>query len=211
MAINSPSNQLLQVDTGNPRTYVYNASLSPMSLYAGIGENQILGQRLFAAGPTAPGTNNAAPAVYMLVKYQSTANPAPVAGPAPVYWTDYTQTTVTGVSTEALVGANMFAGYLLPNTTDMPSLTNTMLNGAQVLIQVAGYLKGAWGPTTGGAVGATITGGAGNFISTGTAQGTPPIGSPHAIQLSAVGSTLYPAAGAGVALCCDVQVKTDVI
>src|SRR5262249_43364743 len=55
------------------------------------------------------------------VRYSSTANPATVAGPAPVYWTDETFTVVTGVFSEGLVAAtgsaNSAAGWLLPNTT----------------------------------------------------------------------------------------------
>jgi hypothetical protein len=200
MAIYNLQNPLLQIDTGNPRTFLYNASLSPISIYAGQGENQVLGQRYSDVVNKSAANPGGSPAIYMLVKYQSTGNPAPVAGPAPVYWTDNTFTTVTGVNSEAFVGGNLLAGWLLPNTTDMPSLTNALLNGSQCLIQVAGYCKGAYAPTTTGAVGATVSGSAGNWTSTGTAQGTAPLMASFGIQLTAAAGGL-----------CDMLIHTDII
>ena len=44
-----PSNQLIQIDTGKARTYLYNKSLSPISVYSDIGEAQVLGQRYVGA------------------------------------------------------------------------------------------------------------------------------------------------------------------
>ena len=200
MALFGLSNQLLQIDTGNPRTYFYNSALSPVSIYAGIGENQILGQR-FAASITSVTNPSGAPAIYMAVKYSSTGNPAPVAGPAPVFWTDETYTTVSGVESEGLLGLNSAAGYLMVNTTDLSTLTNTQLNGSIVLIQVAGYLKNAWGPTAGAAgVGNSITPSAGNWTSTGTAVGTAFVARPLGIQATVIASGL-----------CDVLVTSDII
>lgn len=201
MAMFGASNQLIQIDSGNARTYFYNSSLG-IALYAGLGENQVLGQRFFAVTNATPTNPSGCPAIYMLVQYASTAKPAPVAGPAPVYWTDNTFTTVTGVFTEALLAANGVAGYLMPNTTDITGLTAAMLQGAQVLIQVGGYLKAAWGPTAGTpGAGNAITGSTGNFTSTATAAGTAPVnGVLLGIQMTAIGSGL-----------CDILVKSDII
>ena len=83
MAIFNITNQLLQIDTGSTRTYVFNKGQSPISIYAGIGESQVPGQRYVgAANPTAANPFGA-PGYFMLVYYQSTANPAPAAAPAP--------------------------------------------------------------------------------------------------------------------------------
>lgn len=195
------ANQLLQIDTGNPRTFLYNSALSPVSIYAGLGENQVLGQRYADVVNKTPANPSGAPAIYMLVKYSSTGNPAPVAGPAPVFWTDETYTTVSGVESEGLLGLNSAAGYLLVNTTDLASLTNTLLNGSLVLIQVAGMCKGAWGPTAGTAgVGNSITPSAGNFTSTATAAGTAAPARLLGIQATVIASGL-----------CDVLVQSDII
>lgn len=203
MAFFNVSNQLLQIDTGKVRTFLYNASQSQVPIYAGIGENQVLGQRYIGVTNTGASNPFGAPAIFMLVKYQSTANPAPVAAPAPVYWTDNTYTTVSGVASEALVNPQTVAGYLMPNTTDITGLTATQLNGAQCLIQVAGYLKGAYAPTsTGGgtAAGVWVIGSSGNWTSTSVASGTAPGVRPLGVQTTAV--------AAGV---CDMLVMSDII
>ena len=44
MAFFNPSNQLLQIDTGKVGTYLYQPGTGP---WAGLGENQVLGQRYF--------------------------------------------------------------------------------------------------------------------------------------------------------------------
>ena len=198
MAFFNVSNQLLQIDTGKVRTDLYNPSISPIAIYAGLGENQVLGQRYFGVTNTTPANAFGAPAIFMLVQYKSTANPAPVAAPAPVYWTDETFTTVSGVNSEGFVTGQTVAGYLMPNTTDISGLTATMLNGAQCLIQVAGYLKGAYAPTTGGGAGQFISGTAGSWTSTASA-GTQTLRT-LGIQLTAIAS--------GV---CDVLVLSDII
>lgn len=198
MSLFGLNNQLLQIDTGNPRTYLYNSSLA-LSIYAGIGENQVLGQR-YANSLSTVTNPSGAPAIYMLVKYSSTANPTPASAPAPVYWTDETYTTVTGVSTESLLGLNGVAGYLLLNTTDLTTLTATMLNGSLCLIQIGGYLKNASGPGSGGGATNWLIGAATNFASSGVSAGTAPGYRPLGIQATAVAS--------GV---CDVLVNCDII
>lgn len=199
MALFSASNQLLQIDTGSALTYLYNASLSPISIYAGIGENQVLGQRYIASVPSLVNPSGA-PAIYMLVQYNSTAQPAPVAAPAPVYWKDATYTLVTGVESESALGLNGVAGYLMPNTASITTLTAAILQTALVLIQVAGPLTGAYAATAGAAgVGNSITGSAGNWTSTGTASGTAAPSRTLGIQASVV--------SAGI---CNVLVTADI-
>jgi hypothetical protein len=199
MALLGLNNQLLQIDTGNPRTYLYNSSLSPVSIYAGLGENQILGQR-YANSLTTVTNPSGAPAIYMLVKYSSVANPAVQSAPAPVYWIDGTYTAVSGVSTESLLGLNGVAGYLLLNSTDLSTLTNTILNSSICLIQVAGYLKGAVAPGGTPGVGNPIIGAATNFASAAIAAGTAPTYRTLGIQQTAVAG--------GV---CDVLVNSDIL
>jgi hypothetical protein len=144
--------------------------------------------------PIAPGisTQNGqgAPPVYKYVQYNSTANPAVVAAPAPVYWKDETFTIVTAVFSESLTAsAASIAGYLGPNSTSISGFTAALLNTNYVWIQVAGFLAGAYAPTTGGAVGSTIQGVTGNWTSTAIAAGTAPANRVLGIQLTAIASS----------------------
>ena len=89
----------------------------------------------------------------------------------------------------------------MPNTTDISGLTATQLNGSLCLIQVAGYLKGAYGPTAGSpGAGVWIVGTSGNWASTTSASGTAPGYRSLGVQLTAVSG--------GV---CDVLVNSDII
>jgi hypothetical protein len=189
------TNQLLQIDTGKTRTYLFNKAQSPISVYANIGEVQALGQRYVGAvNPTAANPYGA-PGYFQLVQYLSTSaittgNLTTFGAPAPVYWTDNTFTTVTAISSESL-GINFPAGYMMLNTVSLTTLTATLLVGAQMIIQVGGYLQGAYGPTSG-------TAGIGNFIEglagTGTSQsvvaGTAPGYTLLGRQLTAISSGL---------------------
>ena len=203
MAIFNASNQLLQIDTGKVRTYLYNQS-GAFAPWAGLGENQVLGQRYFGVANSSAVNPSGAPAIFMLVKYQSTGKPTPVAGPAPVYWVDETYTLVTGVESEALLGLNGAAGYLMPNTTDISGLTDAMLEGSLCLIQVGGYLAGAYGPTGGTAgVGNLIVPAVGNFVTNGVAVSNTAGGvtaRSFGVQATAISSGL-----------CDVLVNSDII
>ena len=201
MALFSVSNQLLQIDTGKVRTNLYIPGTGP---WAGLGENQVLGQRYFGVTAASAANPSGSPAIFMLVEYTSLGKPAPVAGPAPVYWVDNTFTTVTGVESEALLGLSGAAGYLMPNTTDISGLTDAMLEGAQCIIQVAGYLKGAYAPTGGTAgVGNLIVAAAGNWVTNGVVVSSSANGvssRPFGVQMTAVASGL-----------CDVLVGCDII
>ena len=124
--------------------------------------------------------------------------------PAPVYWTDNTFTPVTGITTEALGGTTLGlafpAGYLMVNTTDLTTLTAAQLVGAQVLIQVAGYLKGAYcSGTSAPGIGSWIVPVAGTLSSNSIAAGSTTTYQPFGRQLTALVSTNY----------CDVLVGCD--
>jgi hypothetical protein len=210
MAIFNPSNQLLQIDTGVASTYLYNPSLG-FAPWAGLGENQVLGQRYVASiSPTAVNPSGT-PAIYMLVKYLSTsaistANLTTAAAPAPVYWTDNTFTTVTGISTEGFTTSPLAfpAGYMILNTVTGvgnagTALTSAMLVGAQILIQIGGYLKGAYAPTAGSVgIGAWIEGAAGTLLTTAVAAASSATYQPFGRQMTVIASGL-----------CDVLVGTD--
>jgi hypothetical protein len=217
MAFLNPSNQLIQIDTGNVLNYCWNPSSSPIQPYANIGEVQVLGQRYVgysavAVGSANPPASNPAgsPAVYMLVKYLATsattlANWRTANAPAPVYWTDNTFTTVTGISTEGIggttLGLNFPAGYLMANYVSLPNLTLAQLLGGYVFVQVAGYLPGAYNPLTGTAgIGNWIEPYAGIFSSQYVVSSTTaPTYQPFGRQLTAVASGL-----------CDVLVGCDI-
>lgn len=197
MAFLNPSNQLLQIDTGNPRTFLYNASLA-LSIYAGLGENQVLGQRYYDS-KASKANPSGAPAIYILVQYKSTAQPTPAAAPAPVYWTDETFTQVTGVSTESVAGLNGLAGYLLPNSTDITGLTAAQLQLGQCLIQVGGQITAAVSPAA-IVAGDWIIGAAGNFTPARVASGTAPGVRTAGVALSAVAAGL-----------CDILLNCDIV
>lgn len=157
MAIFGGSQQTAQITTGNVRTTfdLFTAT------GAGIVNNNLknaLGTVYYdvtgkQGSPTSSivtvtGQVNA-PAVYKYVLYKSTTNPALVAAPAVVYWVDETFTTVSGdLVTDGFTGLAVdAAGYLMVNTTDLPNLTNTILNnsgnGSGVWICVGGFVKAA--------------------------------------------------------------------
>ena len=209
MAIFNVANQLLQIDTGSVSTYLYNPTTG-FAPWQGLGENQVLGQRYFGVGNVTNANPSGAPRIFMLVEYLSTsaittANLTTAAAPAPVYWTDETYTTVSGISSESL-GVNFAAGYMLVNTTSGignagSALTAAALLGSYILIQVAGYLKGAYGPTTGTAgIGNWIEGNAGTLVSQSVIAGTAPGYRTLGVQATAIASGL-----------CDVLVNCDII
>ena len=105
---------------------------------------------------------------YKYVRYSSTANPTMVAGPAPVYYTDETFTTVSGVYSEGLnSGVNACAGFMLPNTGSVAGVglgsgvTAALLNGNYVWIAVEGFVPSCYLST--GAADNAIVGASGNF------------------------------------------------
>lgn len=199
------ANQLLQIDTGKARTYLYNKALSPISVYSDIGEVQVLGQRYVSVDNTTASNPFGSPAILQLVKYLSTsalttANLTTFGGPVPVWWTDNTFTTVSAISTEG-IQLNFPAGILLPNVIDISGLTAAQLLGAQCLISVAGYVKGAFINGAGVAgVGNWVIPVAGTGTTTGLAPGTAPGFNIFGVQMTALASGLA-----------DILVKADII
>jgi hypothetical protein len=141
MAYFGSSDQLIQVSTGNVRTALdkfdstmpNNAARNPLG--APYFDNAVS-----AAAP------NGIPTKYRYVRYNSTANAAVQANPAAVWWTDNTFTTVTGTKSESWGGQSSFAGVLMLNSTDLTTLTATILNGNYCFIAVAGYVKAVVSP-----------------------------------------------------------------
>jgi hypothetical protein len=211
MAFLNPSNQLIQIDTGSVLTNCWNPTLGlgAITPYSGIGEIQVLGQRYVGATTGTVSNPYGSPAIYVLAKYLSTsattlANWQTANAPAPVYWTDNTFTTVTGITTEGIggttLGLNFPAGYLMVNYASAPKLTLAQLLGGYVFVQVAGYLKGAYtSGTTAPGIGSNIIPVAGIFSANSLAAGTAPTYRPFGRQLTALVSTNY----------CDVMVESD--
>ena len=112
--------------------------------------------------------------------YKSTANPAVVTGPAPVYFTDETFTTVSGAYTEGWQASKSIsaAGWLLPNSGTVAGIgagttnfTATLLNngglGSYVWVAVQGFIPSAY--LAAGAAGNFLYA-SGNFATTGVAS-----------------------------------------
>lgn len=112
------------------------------------------------------------------VLYKSTANPAVQTGPAVVYYTDETFTTVSGQQSEAVgtIGASGIAGWLLPNSGTVAGVgagttnfTATLLNqssgsGSFVWIGVCGFIPSAF--VSNAAAQGNAVYGSGNFVIT---------------------------------------------
>lgn len=112
-----------------------------------------------------------------MVLYKSTANPAVVTGPAPVYYVDETFTTVSGVFSEGMISATgsstSIAGWLLPNSGTVAGIgagttafTATVLNGPSnagswVYIGLAGFIPSA--KLSAGAQTNSLVGASGNW------------------------------------------------
>lgn len=148
------------------------------------GAQNPLGSLCFIPAPAQSGTALATSAGYgsglwvKYVLYKSTANPAMVAGPAPVYWADETFTTVTGQASEANIASTSVsaAGWLLPNTGTVSgvgvgtSVSATILNngglGSYVFIGIQGFIPSCY--LAAGAKGNWLYA-SGNFATTGVA------------------------------------------
>jgi hypothetical protein len=151
----------VRITTGNVQTTLDAAAKNPVGAIWSPPVN--LGSPLSTKGLGAQ-------PVYKYLYYNSTSNPAPVAAPAPVYYTDESFTTVSGNAAEAYFTTNgqCIAGYLMPNTTALTTLTNTQLNQSYCFVQISGFLASAYAPTTvtAGAPGNVIAGAAtGNWAS----------------------------------------------
>lgn len=110
-------------------------------------------------------------AVYKYLLYKSATNPALVAGPAPVYYTDNTGLVISGSSTDAFPAtatpAGALAGIMMPNTGDVTTLTAAILNnganGSGVWVCIAGFVKAVWDAGGVGVAGLGLIGATTNF------------------------------------------------
>jgi hypothetical protein len=110
------------------------------------------------------------------VLYKSTSNPAMVSGPAPVYYTSNTFSTVSGTFAEGVIASksNSAAGWLLVNTGSVTgvgvgsAITATILNnggnGSYVFVGLQGFIPSAY--LAAGSVGQRVYG-SGDFSTTG--------------------------------------------
>jgi hypothetical protein len=150
MAQFSPSNQTVQVTTGNVRTTVDfpNTSLgTPLPYPTGVFPNPL--GSTFWDNAVSTANLNGQPTKYRYVQFKGTLAPAIQARPAAVWWLDLTMTTVTPTLAEAWGGASSFAGLLMPNSTDVSGLTTAQLQangGAAVWIAVGGIVTNVASP-----------------------------------------------------------------
>ncbi len=153
MAQYGSSIQTMQITTGKARTTLdtYVASGTPTP-YLPNGAKAQLGAAYYDNTPSTTYPNGL-PAKYRYVRYNSTANAAVSAYPAPVFWSDKAHTTVTSTMSESLTGTQQdIAGWLMINSTDLTTLTATILNGNFVWVCVAGLV------TTAASAGSTAAG-----------------------------------------------------
>ena len=192
----------------------YNASLQnngaqnvPGGLYLAPPPS---GSGLTPAGATTNTMSSKGYGSYLAVRYvlyKSTVNPAVVPGPAPVYWTDETFTTVTGSFSEGMVANNSVsaAGWLLPNSgsnsgmgAGTTNFTATILNngalGSWVFIAVGGWVPYCY-INSGSTAGQSLYG-SGNFAATGVNDGTAPthkvIGYSSSAPVATIGNVWIP-------------------
>ena len=127
---------------GNPRTTmdVYSTTPGP---YPPYNQKAQLGAEYIDNTPSTTYPWGV-PAKYRYVRYNSTANAAVVAYPAPVFWTDEGHTTVSSTMSEGVTATQQdLAGWMMLNSGDQTSLTAAILNGNFVYICVAGLVLGA--------------------------------------------------------------------
>jgi len=149
----------IRISSGNnPYTTLDPGTASPRNTVGAIYSGPPAATSV-ATGASATKGYSAQP-VLKYVLYLSTTNPTPSAYPAPVYYTDESFSTVSGNAAEAFYTTSgaCVAGYLLPNSTAIASLTATQLNNSYCFIQVGGLLVGAAAPTT------LTAAGVGNYI-----------------------------------------------
>lgn len=124
------------------------------------------------------------------VRYNPTVTQAIKNGPGLVYWKDETLTTVTPLYSEAFMGINGIAGWLLYNTTTVTGATAAQINGNFCWIHVGGFLSGAW-TTNSGAAGSAVIGAASTaFATAAVAASTAPTNTVAGWQQAAAVSNL---------------------
>jgi hypothetical protein len=115
---------------------------------------------------------------YKYVLYKSTTNPALASAPGLVYYTDETQTVVSGAMADGQTATpSSLAGVLMINTTDLSTITATILNnggnGSGVWICIGGFVKGCTSVAS-TALGDALIGSSTAFTPARVAAGTAP-------------------------------------
>lgn len=174
--------ELGQLNDGYGTMTPYNAALP------NNGARNPLGALTFVNSPSQNGvalatSNGYGSGLWMkYVLYKSTGNPAVKTGPAVVYWTDETFTTVSGAFADGVVASNSasVAGWLLPNsgtvsgygagtTLFTATLLNNGGNGSYVWIGLQGFIPKAF---SGSATAGQALWASGDFAVTGISQGS---------------------------------------
>ena len=180
MGMFGPNDPIVQVTTGNFRTTVDQFDATQLNNKA----QNALGT-LYYDNAISVLNPNGLMSVYKYVRYNSVTNPALGAAPGVVYYTDETLTVVSGTLADGLGGSNLFAGWLMPNTTDLPNLTAAKLNGNFCWICVGGFLSQAVSPAL-IVAGDNVIPAAGNFTTTRVASGVALVQRSAGIAMSAV-------------------------
>jgi len=137
-------------------------------------------------------------ALYKYVLYKSTTNPALVAFPGLVYYTDNTNTIVSGAPADAYISANppaSLAGVMMLNTGDLSTATATLLNnagnGSGVWMCIGGFVKSC-ASIASTAAGDTLIGqlSGTNFTPNRVAVGTAPTFVKNMTALTAIASSV---------------------
>lgn len=173
---------------GDPRSY----QIQP----GGIGLRCSLGTTFIDQGgqDSVSGTTTQLPvtqvALYKYVLYKSTTNPALLSAPGLVYYTDNTYTKVSGAIGDGVTAtASDFAGVMMLNSTDLSTITATILNnsgnGSGVWICIGGFVKGCTSIAS-TAVGDSLVGSATAFTPARVASGTAPTFVRNATALTAI-------------------------
>lgn len=169
------SSSVSQSSLGDPRTYqlqtggVLGLKCPLGSLIVDVGGPDSVSGTYSSSGQLPTGQI----AIYKYVLYKSATNPAVIALPGVVYYTDETGTVVSGSPTDGYIGQTTSgagmdtAGIMMVNSGDLSTLTATLLNptnGSGVWICISGFVK-SLACLTGGAAGDYLFG---NIQSSGT-------------------------------------------
>lgn len=182
-------------DPATPPQTAAGVGVVPQMFYQGLYNT--LGQVIIDQGgsDSVSGTTTQLPvyaqAMYKYVLYKSTTNPALQAAPGVVYYTDNTFTVVSGTLADGLTGkAPDAAGVMMINTTDLTTITATILNnggnGSGIWICISGFVKQMYIAALTVATGDYLYGTTGGFTPVNVADGAAaPIHAPFAIATSA--------------------------
>ncbi len=137
-----PSIQTADIETQNVRTNYDAYTTTPNRLQPNGARNPVAAAYYDDTATTT--YVNGVPAKYRYLRYNSSNNATVVAYPAPVFYSDIGRTTVTSKMSEGYTATQQdLAGWLMPNSGDLTSLTAALLNGNWVWVCVAGLVTGA--------------------------------------------------------------------